>query len=103
MEDDIMRWKEILKGEEVHPSAEGYFKRREEKLKRLKEEVSSLENNYNYVPLSVKEEREMMSKIKSLHSEINEMKEDMEIKRQRPKDDKTLFQLDVMNLFRDFV
>lgn len=98
-----MSWKDILKGEEMHPSAKGYFKRREEKLKRLKEEVSSLENKYNSVPLNVKEEREMMAKIKSLHSEINEIKEDMEVKRQRPKDDKTLFQLDAMNYFRDFV
>lgn len=103
MEDDIMSWKDILKGEEAHPSAEGYFKRREEKLKRLKEEVTSLENKYNSVPLNVKEEREMMAKINSLLSEITELKENAGIERQRPKDDKTLFQLDVMNYFRDFV
>ncbi len=50
-----MRWKKILKGEEVHPSAEGYVKRGKGN-----------------------------------------------VERQRPKDDKTLFQLDVMNSFRDF-
>lgn len=50
-----MSWKDILKGEEVHPSVRGYIKDR-----------------------------------------------DTKIERQRPKDDKTLFQLDVMNRFRDF-
>jgi len=68
-----MSWKDILKGEDIHPSVEGHVERGQRALQALKENVRTLENTYNTVPLSPKEEKEMMKRIKDLHADIDSL------------------------------
>ena len=69
-----MSWKDILKGEEMHPSIRGYVATGQKKIKALERQLESLENKYNTVPLNEKEERETMKKIKDLSAEIESLK-----------------------------
>ena len=69
-----MSWKDILKGEEMHPSIRGYVATGQKKIKVLERELESLRNKYNTVPLNEKEEKETMKKIKDISAEIESLK-----------------------------